>query len=173
MTPPPAGTRPPAPGPGRRSRSTDQQEGGADELPAQPPVQARPEAHHLLDVVAEPVHTCAHTGRPVTAAVTEPSAAFPQGLGPGREQGGRRFSDMLALGKPGRGPLAGSGQGRGHAQGEGHLLRATPTHFSEGCGAWGGKETCLRLYCQVGLVPKPGIFLLSALLTMTADTAFP
>lgn len=43
--------------------TTHQEEGRADKLPAESPVQAGLEPHHLLDVVAEPVHTCAHTGR--------------------------------------------------------------------------------------------------------------
>lgn len=47
---------PGSPGP----QHTHQEEGGADELPAQSPVEAGLEPHHLLDVVAEPVHTWAH-----------------------------------------------------------------------------------------------------------------
>lgn len=44
-------------------RTTHQEERRTDKLPAESPVQARLEPHHLLDVVAEPVHTCAHTGQ--------------------------------------------------------------------------------------------------------------
>lgn len=38
-------------------KSSHQQKEGADKFPAQPPVKSWPEAHHLLDVVAEAVHT--------------------------------------------------------------------------------------------------------------------
>ena len=64
--------------------TTHQEEGRADKLPAESPVQAGLEPHHLLDVVAEPVHTCVHTGRPVTAAPTEPGATHSPLLPPWR-----------------------------------------------------------------------------------------
>jgi hypothetical protein len=72
---PPTWTQPPyqqAPQP----HPTHQEEGGAHELPTQPPVQAWLKPHHLLDVIAEPVHTCEHMGQ---ACHREPRDA---GLGP-------------------------------------------------------------------------------------------
>lgn len=45
-----------------------QEEAGADELPAQPPVEAGPPPGHLLDVVAEPPHAWGRPSRTVRTA---------------------------------------------------------------------------------------------------------